>query len=434
MQTPLPETHQLLEREVFRKVTWRLLPLLFICYIMAYLDRVNVGFAKLQMQQDLGMSDSVYGIGAGVFFFGYFFFEVPSNMMLERVGARRWIGPIMILWGLVSAGMMFVTTAGEFYVLRFILGMIESGFFPGIILYLTFWFPRSHRARMVALFMSAIPLSGVIGGPISGWILSSMADVGQWRPWQWLFLIEGLPSTLLGCLALYVLDDDPSKARWLRPEERDLLLGRLREEEEVKRAGSGGGKHSVADAFKSAEVWLLSFVYFGFVMGNYGVGFWLPQIIKDCLTADPWKIGWISAIPWAVGALSMIVTATHSDRTGERRWHIVLPGLVAAAAFALSGAEGLSGVMRIAVLSIATTGVMSAFSTFWALPTSLLSGSAAAAGIAWINSIGNMAGYVSPYAIGAIRDATHSMALALLLLGASCLAASLVVLYVTRRR
>lgn len=420
------------ERAVYRKVTWRLMPLLFICYILAYVDRVNVGFAKLQMQQDLGMSDAIYGIGAGVFFFGYFLFEVPSNVMLRKAGARLWIAPITIAWGLVSSATMFVTTAAGFYALRFVLGMIESGFFPGIILYLTFWYPRTHRAKMVAVFMSAIPVSGVIGGPISGWILSTMTGAGDLRAWQWLFLLEGLPSVLAGIAALLLLDDGPAGARWLQQKEKTLLLERLHEEETAKRQ-EGNQRHSVADAFRSLDVWLLSFVYFGFVMGNYGVGFWLPQIIKDSLTVVPWKIGLISAIPWAVGAISMLITAHHSDASGERRWHIVLPGLLAALAFAVSGFAGLSGVAGIVVLSIATAGVMSAFSTFWALPTSILSGSAAAAGIAWINSIGNMAGYVSPFAIGTIRDATHSMALALLVLSASCMAASLVVLYVTRR-
>lgn len=420
------------ERAVYRKVTWRLLPLLFLCYILAYIDRVNVGFAKLQMQQDLGMSDAVYGIGAGVFFFGYFLFEVPSNIMLQKVGARRWIAPIMMLWGVVSAATMFATTAASFYALRFLLGILESGFFPGIILYLTFWYPRTHRAKMVAAFMSAIPVSGVIGGPISGWILARMTGVGDLRAWQWLFLLEGLPSVLMGLAALVLLDDGPTTARWLKRGEKDLLLRRLREEEGVKQH-HGNGRHSVRDAFRSLDVWLLSLVYFGFVMGNYGVGFWLPQIIKDTLTADPLRIGLISAIPWGVGAISMVIMAHHSDVTGERCWHIVLPGLLGALAFALSGLPLLSGVAGLIALTIATAGVMSAFSIFWSLPTAILSGGAAAAGIAWINSIGNLAGYVSPFAIGAIRDATHSTALALLVLAASSLAASLTVLYLARR-
>jgi sugar phosphate permease len=289
------------EKQVYKKVTWRLIPFLFVCYIFAYVDRVNVGFAKLQMQQDLGMSDAVYGAGAGIFFLGYFLFEVPCNIALQKIGAKYWLGPIMIVWGFVSGCTMFVRSAGAFYVVRFILGIVESGFFPGVILYLTFWFTRKHQAKMVAAFMTAVPLSGVIGGPISGWLLERMSAVGGLRGWQWLFLFEALPSVIAGLLAMIFLADGPAKAGWLNAAERELLTRRLEEEHSFKMQTHG--HHKLIDAFRSRKVWLLCAVYFGFVMGNYAVGFWLPQIVKETLTKDPWLIGWLTAIPWAAAKL-----------------------------------------------------------------------------------------------------------------------------------
>jgi D-galactonate transporter len=407
------------------------MPFLFVCYVFAYVDRVNVGFAKLQMQQDLSMSDAVYGVGAGIFFLGYFIFEIPANMILQRLGARLWLGPIMILWGAVAACTMFVRSATGFYVLRFVLGIVESGFFPGVVLYLTYWYTRQHRAKMVAAFMAANPVSGVIAGPISGAILAFASGAGGLRAWQWLFLIEGIPSILAGVVTIFYLDDNPSKAKWLTGDERGLLLDRLQKEEDAKRS-EGESRHHLIDAFKSRQVWLLCVVYFGFVMGNYGLWFWLPQIIKDTLTRDPWKIGLVSAIPWAAAAIAMVVFAHHSDRTGERRWHLALAGMLACVAFFASGIPGIPGALGLAAMTFAAIAVMCAQSTFWALPTAILSGSAAAAGIAWINSVGNLAGYVSPFIVGRIRDATGSMTLALLVISASCLMAGLVVLLVTK--
>jgi D-galactonate transporter len=407
------------------------MPFLFVCYVFAYVDRVNVGFAKLQMQQDLSMSDAVYGVGAGIFFLGYFIFEIPANMMMQRLGARLWLGPIMVLWGLVAACTMFVRSATSFYVLRFVLGIVESGFFPGVILYLTYWYTREHRAKMVAAFMAANPVSGVLAGPISGAILAFASGVGGLRAWQWLFLLEGIPSILAGVVTIFFLDDNPSSARWLTSEERGLLLNRLQEEEDAKRSG-GESRHRLIDAFKSGQVWLLCVVYFGFVMGNYGLWFWLPQMIKDTLTRDPWKIGLVSVIPWASAAIVMVVYAHHSDVTGERRWHVALAGILGCAAFAASRLPGISGVLGLVAITFAAIAVMCAQSTFWALPTAILSGSAAAVGIAWINSVGNLAGYVSPFVIGEILDATGSMTLALLVVSASCLIAGLVVLLVAK--
>jgi sugar phosphate permease len=408
------------EQRVYRKVTYRVIPFLFLCYIFAYIDRVNVGFAKLQMQQDLGMSDAVYGTGAGIFFIGYFFFEVPCNIALEKIGAKFWLGPIMIIWGIVSACTMLVKSAASFYAVRFLLGVVESGFFPGVILYLTFWYTSKYRAKMVAAFMTAIPLSGVLGGPVSGWLLDRMSAVGGLRGWQWLYLAEAAPSVVAGFIAMFFLADGPHKAKWLNPDERALLVKRLAEDETGKRS-TGGHHHSLTGAFRSPKVWLLCLVYFGVVMGNYGIGFWLPQIVKDTLTRDPWHIGLLTVIPWSIGAITMIAVGHHSDVTGERRWHVGLAAAGGTLGLAISALPGISGVVGLIALTIATAGIVSAASTFWSLPTLFLSGTAASAGIAWINSVGNLGGYLSPFAIGKIHDVTHSMTPALLLLSLCCL-------------
>jgi D-galactonate transporter len=421
------------EKATYDKVTLRLLPFLFLCYVLAYLDRVNVGFAKLQMQGDLGFSDTVYGIGAGIFFIGYFLFEVPSNVILERVGARVWIARIMILWGLLSAGTMFTRGEGSFYTMRFLLGVAEAGFFPGIILYLTYWYPRTHRARMVAFFMTAITLAGVIGGPLSGFILTRLSGVHGLAGWQWLYLLEGVPSVLVGVLVLFVLDDRPDEAKWLTASEKELLRRRLEEEEKIK-AAEGAAHRTLADAFRSSSVWILALVYFGLVMGIYGISFWLPQIVEDTMSRDPWRIGLITAIPWGAAAIGMVLIGRHSDRTSERRWHVALPAMAGAAAFAMSAVPGIPAFAGLAALGVATIGIMGSTVCFWALPTAILSGTAAAAGIAWINSIGNLAGYVSPFVVGKIRDATGSMSGALLVLAASLLGAGLLSLRATRSR
>ena len=411
------------EKQTYWRVSCRLIPFLFLCYIFAYIDRVNVGFAKLQMQKDLGFTDAVYGAGAGIFFIGYFFFEVPCNIALQKIGAKYWLGPIMIVWGFVSACTMLVRTEGQFYLVRFLLGLVESGFFPGVILYLTFWYPSKYRAKMIAAFMTAIPLSGVIGGPISGWILEHATSFGGLRGWQWLYICEAAPSLLMGLLTMFFLQDGPRKAKWLDERERSLLQRRLDEEEAEKRSNSPN-HHSMMDAFRSGKTWLLAFVYFGFVMGNYGLGFWLPQIVKDTLTKDSFNIGLLTAIPWAAAAIAMVLVGHHSDATGERCWHIALTGIIGSIAFAVSGIPGISGIMGLVALTIATAGIVCAYSTFWALPTAILSGTAASAGIAWINSVGNLAGYFSPTIIGKIQDVTHSMTPALLMLSGCSLAAS----------
>ena len=419
-------------KAVYRKVTLRLIPFLFLCYILSYVDRVNVSFAKLQMQHDLGMTEKMYGMGMGIFFIGYFIFEVPSNLMLQKLGARRWIGPIMILWGVVSSLTMFAKTPTLFYTLRFFLGMIESGFFPGVVLYLTFWFPRTYLAKTISMFMSAIALSGAFGSPFSGWIMSKMGTTGGLANWQWLFLLEGLPSALVGIVALYYLDDGPKTAKWLTTAEQELVVDALAEEEALKRS-QGDARHSIADAFRCPQVWWFCLVYFGMVVANYFVGFWMPEIIKSGVTTDPWKIGLVSVIPWGVGAATMIWFGHHSDVTGERRWHLTIALLASAVFVFLSGLRGLPPALGIAVLTCAVAGIMCCISTFWALPTSLLSGAAAAAGLAWINSVGNLGGFVSPYAVGWIRDHSTNPLHPVLLVSASCLISAAAVLLSTRK-
>jgi MFS family permease len=315
--------------------------------------------------------------------------------------------------------------------MRFLLGLAEAGFFPGVILYLTYWFPRAQCARKTAAFMTAVAVSGIIGGPISGWILGRMAGVSGLAGWQWLFLLEGLPSVLLGLWVLLKLDDGPSRARWLDPEERALIQARLEEDERAKRGG-GHGATSLTDAFRQRRVWLLCLVYFGTIMGLYGVSFWLPQIIMDAITTDPVAIGLISAIPWLAGVVAMLWTGHHSDVTGERRWHVALACLVGGAAFGATALPGVGGWLGLVALSVAVMGIMSAVACFWTLPTAILSGTAAAAGIAWINSVGNLGGYVSPFVIGRLRDLTHSMTPALVFLAISLCCSGLLTLVVAR--
>jgi len=411
------------ERNTFSTVTKRLMPLLFVCYTVSYIDRVNVGFAKLQMASDLHMSNAVYGMGAGIFFIGYFLFEVPGNLLLQRLGARIWLGSIMIVWGVISAGTMLVHSAKEFYLARFLLGTVEAGFFPGVILYLTFWYTERYRARIVATFMSAIPLSGVLSGAVSGWILSRMAGIEGLRGWQWLFLLEGLPPVLLGVVAIKYLPDEPMKAPWLDKGQKELLT-RLIKEEHANKSGTSFQAHRLLHTFKSPIVWGLCAVFFWLVVASYGIGFWLPQLLSDGTGRDPLLVGLLSMIPWGAGAVAMILVGRHSDLTGERRWHLAISALVAAAAFAISAVPHLSQSLGLVALSIATAGVMASIATFWALPSGLLPSGAAAAGIAWINSVGSLAGYISPYAIGRVRDATDAMMWPLLLLAISCLFAS----------
>lgn len=410
------------EKSTYGKVAWRLIPFLFICYIVAFLDRVNVGFAKLQMVPDL-ISNQMYGFGAGIFFIGYFIFEVPSNVLLEKVGAKLWIARIMITWGIISSAFMFTTqihwgviattfnctdTEFTFYFLRFLLGVAEAGFFPGIILYLTYWFPGPRRAKMVALFMTAIAISNVIGSPISGAIMQYMDGANGWRGWQWLFLLEGIPSVIIGILVLVLLDDGPKKAKWLTDQEKAMVMQRIAEEDAAK--SELGKKHHFLDAFKDYRVWALAVVYFCGVAGFYAVNFWMPTIIQELGIdkGDFLKVGLLSMIPWGVAAVAMVLVGSHSDRTGERRWHCAGSLFVATVGLILLAVIGHAPIPSIIALTLVTAGILSWVATFWSLPTAFLSGTAAAAGIAWINSVGNLGGHFGPDLIGRIKTATNS--------------------------
>ncbi|MEM5439084.1 MFS transporter [Paraburkholderia diazotrophica] len=390
------------EEATYRKVAWRLTPLLMLSYVVAYLDRVNVGFAKLGMSTDLGLSDAVYGFGAGIFFIGYFIFEVPSNIILHRVGARVWIARIMVSWGIISMLTMFVTTPTMFYVMRFLLGLAEAGFFPGIILYLTYWYPAHRRGRMTTWFMTAIAISGVVGGPISGYILKAFNGANGWHGWQWLFLLEGIPSVIVGILVFVVLDDRISKAKWLTDQERELLERNIAAEEATKE------DHSVGKVMMSPRVLLMSLIYFSFVMGLYGVSFWLPTIIKSTGVTDAFMIGLLSAIPFAAAVIAMVLVARSADRTRERRWHVALPGFAGALGLVLSVVWAHDTTLAMAALTLATMGIITTLPLFWSLPTSFLAGTGAAAGIAMINSIGNLAGFLSPYAVGWLKQITST--------------------------
>ncbi len=413
---------------VYRKVAMRLIPLLFLCYIAAYLDRVNVGFAKLQMQQALQFSDSVYGFGAGIFFIGYFIFEIPSNVLLHKVGAGRWIARIMITWAVVSAATMFVNSALTFYIVRFLLGVAEAGFFPGIILYLTYWFPAARRGRATSLFLTAVAVAGIVGGPASGWILHTMGGLNGWQGWQWLFLLEAVPSLVLGVLAWFFLEDRVKNAQWLTLEERSLIARDVAAEESHK---ADGGLGSVLG---NGKVWLLAFVYFTVVSGLYGVSFWLPSIIKAMGVADPLQVGFISAVPWAFGVVAMVLVARSADQRLEHRWHTAAPCVAGAAGLLISVAFHADVMLSMAGLTLCTMGIMSALPVFWSNPTAILGGTAAAVGIAFINSVGNLAGFAIPWIIGLIRDATHSTDAGLHLLAALMVLGAIAVLLLPRPR
>lgn len=426
---PLPSpASDALEQATYRKVMWRLIPFLFLCYVVAYLDRVNVGFAKLQMLTDLKFSDTVYGLGAGIFFIGYFLFEVPSNMILHRTGARVWIARIMVTWGVISSCMMFVTTPTMFYVLRFFLGVAEAGFFPGIILYLTYWFPSARRARVVALFMTAIALSGVVGGPLSGWIMQAFAGVNGWAGWQWLFLLEGIPSVLVGIAVYFYLDDSIAKAPWLTEAEKRLLIDNISRDEGTR------GDHSLKQVFRNGRVWLMASIYFCFIMGLYGISFWLPQLVKTAGVKDVLDVGLLTMIPYGLAAVAMVLASRSSDRSGERRWHTAGAGFIGGIGLILSGIFGGDLALAMAALSLATMGILTSLPLFWTLPTSMLRGSAAAAGIALINAVGNLAGFVSPFMVGSVKDATGSTTAGLYVLAGSLFLGGILVLLATRGR
>ncbi|WP_312757730.1 MFS transporter [Pantoea brenneri] len=407
----------------YRKIAWRLMPWLMLCYLCAYLDRVNVGFAKLQMMDDLSLSETVYGLGAGIFFIGYFFFEVPSNLILHRVGARRWIARIMITWGLISALFALVETAWQFYLLRFLLGIAEAGLAPGLLLYLTYWFPSYRRARMTVLWFIAIPLSGMIGGPLSGWIMATFAGFHGWAGWQWMFLLEAIPTIAMGVVVLLVLKDRVEQADWLDDEEKRRVRADLDEDNQQKAC------HSTVKAFiADKRLWLLALIYFCVVMGQYALTFWLPTLVRNSGVSQPLHIGLLTSLPYLCAIIFMLLAGRSGDRHRERRWHLVIPMLVGLIGLSLATLMSHSVSLSLLSLCIAAAGILSASSLFWMLPTNLLGGVSAAAGIAAVNCIANLAGFFSPWLIGAITTATGSPATGMYFIAAVLLGGALCVL------
>jgi ACS family tartrate transporter-like MFS transporter len=414
---------------VLRRVFWRLMPFLFALYVFAYLDRVNLSYAALSIRRELGFSDTVYGAGAGLFFLSYALFELPSNLMLLRIGPRRWIAAIMTAWGVLSTCMALVHTAQSFYLIRFLLGAAEAGFFPGIILYLTYWFPLEQRARAVARFMTATAVAGIVGAPFST-LLLRLDGVLQVAGWKWLFVGEGLPSVLLGVSVLFVLTDRPEDAAWLSVSERRWLLAEVKAHE--RESVTDTGTH-LLHAFRSGTVWLLALIYFAISVGLYGLSLWLPVVVKSLSHAADLRVIALTAIPYLLAAVAMLLVARSSDRSGERRWHLCACLAGGAVAFLLSAVVGNS-YLAITALFFAAAGIWGGFGPFWALPTGMLRGAAAAGGIALINSIGALGGFCGPYLMGRVSDLTHSFKAALLVCSGLLLMAAVVAASLRRTR
>jgi MFS transporter, ACS family, tartrate transporter len=412
------------ESAVVRKAMWRLLPFLCFCYFIGYLDRVNVGFAALTMNADLSLSATAFGTGAGIFFIAYFLFEVPSNFALKRFGARVWIARIMVTWGLISMAMAFVTGEKSFYLLRFLLGVAEAGFFPGMILYLTFWFPNSVRAGILGVFIIANPASTIIGAPLSTALLET--NLFGLTGWQTMFIVEGVPAVLLGFVVLFVLCDSPAKAKWLTEHEREVLLRAVRRDERMNT------HTSLKDGLASPQVWLFSLLYAALMMGVYGFGLWAPQIIKSLGGLTNQQVGLVLIIPYACATVAMVLWGRHSDRTGERKWHLALPAFVGALGF-LCGSFADNIYLAVLGFSLGAVGIYASLPLFWSLPTAFLGGTAAAGGIALINSIGNLSGFFGPSIIGRLRDVTQSYTAGLLVIAASLAVAAVLGYSVGRR-
>lgn len=407
------EVDTTVRKSAYRKIAFRLMPFLMLCYFCAYLDRVNVGFAKLQMMSDLQFSEAVYGLGAGIFFIGYFLCEVPSNIVLHKVGARRWIARIMITWGILSGCFAFVQTEWQFYTLRFLLGVAEAGLAPGLLLYLTYWFPSYRRARMTVLWFIAIPISGMIGGPLSGLIMDRMSGVHGWFGWQWMFVIEAIPTVLVGLLVLAVLKDSVQDANWLTQDEKNLVKQELAQDNQHKE-----GHASVKEFIADKRLWLLAGIYFCVVMGQYAITFWLPTLIRNSGISDNWHIGLLTSLPYMCAIVVMILAGRSGDHFQERRWHLIIPMCAGALALTFATLFASNLTLSLICLCIAASGVLTASSLFWMLPTNFLGGVSAAAGIAAVNSFANFAGFCSPYLIGWITTNTGSNAIGMFLITA----------------
>jgi MFS transporter, ACS family, tartrate transporter len=410
----MPTPNEEREQRVFKRVVGRLVPFMFLCYVVAYIDRVNIGFAADQMQKDLGMSNSVYGFGAGLFFLGYFLFEIPSNLILERVGARRWIARIMIVWGIVSMAMMFVVGKWSFYSLRVLLGLAEAGFFPGMILFLTYWIPARERAKTGALFMMAIPIAMLVGAPLSEGLLK-LDGVGGLHGWQWLFLVEGLPAVVLGLAALRFLTDRPEKAEWLAADDREWLSREMERERSQRLAGQHASGFA---ALRDPKMAVLCAIYFLNNMATYGVFLFLPKILREASGYSGLRLAAITSLPFVGALVGMILIGRHSDRTGERKKHVAACAMLASIGLAMAAAFQNSVPMIVLSFMLSQVGQRSILGPFWSIPPLLLGGTAAAAGIALINSVGNLGGWAGPHIMGWLRDTSPGYSTGLLVLSA----------------
>jgi len=410
----MPELTPDEQRAVIARVRRRLIPFAFICYVVAYVDRVNIGFAAAELQHDLGLTDATYGIGAGLFFLGYCVFEIPSNLILARVGARLWIARIMVVWGLVSMATLFVHDTTSFYTARVLLGLAEAGFFPGIILYLTYWIPAAERAKTGALFMIAIPIAIITGAPVSQALLGLHGRMGL-AGWQWLFLVEGLPAVVLGLLALRVLTDRPEHASWLEPPAREWLVHTMAKEQNER---TPGGHPSALAGLSNTRAWLLASIFFLNSVVTYGVFLWLPKILRDAAGTDDFRLTAMTSIPFAAALVAMVAIGRHSDQTGERKWHVAGCALAAAVGLMVAASADTNLVPLVLGFTLSQIGQRSILSVFWAIPPMFLRGSAAAAGIAMINAVGSLGGFVGPSVMGWVKQSTGGYGSGLLVLSA----------------
>lgn len=417
--SPSEGTGAAFEDEIYKILRWRLIPFLMLCYLVSYLDRVNIGFAKLQMLGDLHFSETTYGAGAGIFFIGYVLFGVPSTLILYRAGAKAWIALMMAIWGVLSGLMAYVRTSGEFFTLRFFLGVAEAGFNPGVILYLTLWFPSVRRARMVSMFQSAIPLSGVFGGPLSGWILGHLNGLRHYHSWQWLFLIESVPALILGVSSWCYLENGIDGARWLTPGQKERLTDALARDEALKESAS------VAAVLRDPRVWRLSLLTLGLVMGVYAVSFWMPTLLKGAGAQSTTVIGWLSAIPNLLAAPAMVILAYSSDLRKERRWHVACASFLGAIGLMMTALFSHQLIVAVFGLSLAAIGLLSAMTTQWSFVTALLGGAGGAAAIGFLNSFSSLGGLISPPLLGWVKDRTGSLEAGLIAI-AACAAGSAV--------
>jgi len=411
---PVPSTGTLADTEIsqiVRKIAWRIMPLIMVCYLFAFFDRINISFAKFSLQTDLGLSDTAYGLGAGLFVVGYVLFEVPSNLMLYKVGARRWIARIMVSWGIATALMVFVQTEWQFYFLRFLIGAMEAGFAPGVLFYLTLWFPAAYRGRMTSLLFLASAFAGLLGAPASGLVLSHLDGVFAIRGWHWLFLVGGVPCVLLGFVVYKVLNDRIEDARWLKPEEKSVLLANITHQNRHI------GGHSLLDAVKTPGFLTLGLVYFLIQVSSYGLNFWAPHMIRASGISNSTTIGLLTAVPYLCGAIAMVIVGQLSDRSGERRKYVIGLMLLAALGFFSAGMFDKQTAVLVISLAAIGAGVVAAIPAFWALPPKLVTGAGAAGGIALINTLGQLGGIVSPVVVGRIKDMTGSTTPALYLIG-----------------